>query len=177
MCAAGVPTFQLTGGLVAIIATMRIGELAAQTGVPTKTIRYYEEIDVLPSPERAANGYRTYGPAAIERLLFVRDSRNTGLSLTEISSILTLREQGESTCNHVLGLLEAHIKDIDINIKSLRKTRRQLAALTERARQLDPSGCNDPNRCQTIAEAGIMPTRHRSGPNHNHAAPSAHTHS
>lgn len=155
---------------------MRIGELATRTGVPTKTIRYYEEIDVLPSPERAANGYRTYGPAAIERLLFVRDARTTGLSLTEISSILSLRDQGESTCNHVLGLLETHLKEIDTHIESLHKTRQQLASLTKRARRLDPSDCNDPHRCQTIAETGIMPTRRRSGAKHLHAAPSAHEH-
>ncbi len=157
------------------VGAMRIGELAAQTGVPTKTIRYYEEIDVLPTPERAANGYRSYGPAAVERLLFVRDARTTGLSLTEISSILTLRDQGESTCNHVLGLLEAHLKEIDTHIESLRRTRRQLGSLTKRARLLDPADCTDPYRCQTITETGAMPTRHR-GSKHLHEGPHAHTH-
>ncbi len=157
------------------VGAMRIGELAAQTGVPTKTIRYYEEIDVLPTPERAANGYRSYGPAAVERLLFVRDARTTGLSLTEISSILSLRDQGESTCNHVLGLLEAHLKEIDTHIESLRRTRRQLGSLTKRARLLDPADCTDPHRCQTITETGAMPTRHR-GSKHLHEAPHAHRH-
>ncbi len=156
---------------------MKIGELAAQTGVPTKTIRYYEEIDVLPPPERAANGYRSYGPGAVERLLFVRDARTTGLSLTEISSILSLRDQGESTCNHVLGLLETHLKEIDDHIKSLRKTRQQLASLTERARQLDPADCTDPHRCQTITETGFMPTGHASGSRHLHQVPPARGHS
>ncbi len=155
---------------------MRIGELSRKTGVATKTIRYYEEIDVLPPPERAANGYRSYGTAAVERLLFVRDARVTGLSLTEISSILSLRDQGESTCNHVLGLLEAHLKEIDTHIESLRKTRQQLASLTKRARRLNPADCIDPNRCQTITETGAMPTRHRADSKHRHAAPGAHGH-
>lgn len=157
------------------VGAMRIGELAAQTGVPTKTIRYYEEIDVLPTPERAANGYRSYGPVAVERLLFVRDARTTGLSLTEISSILSLRDQGESTCNHVLGLLEAHLQEIDTHIESLRRTRRQLGSLTKRARLLDPADCTDPHRCQTIVETGAMPTRHQ-GSKHLHEAPHAHRH-
>ena len=136
---------------------MRIGELADKTVVATKTIRYYEDIHVLPRPERADNGYRSYGPNAVERLLFVRDARATGLSLTEISSILSLRDQGESTCHHVLGLLETHLEEIDAHIDSLKKTRKQLAQLTGRARRLDPSDCTDPNRCQTITETGSIP--------------------
>lgn len=155
---------------------MRIGELAQETDVPTKTIRYYEEIDVLPPPERAANGYRSYGPAAVERLLFVRDARATGFSLTEIAAILSLRDQGESTCNHVLGLLEAHLKEIDTHIESLRKTRRQLASLTKRAGRLDPADCTDPNRCQTITETGALPTRHSARSKHLHEAPHSHGH-
>jgi DNA-binding transcriptional MerR regulator len=155
---------------------MRIGELSQKTGVETKTIRYYEEIDVLPSPERSPNGYRSYGDAAVERLLFVRDARSTGLSLTEIRSILSLRDEGESTCNHVLGLLEAHLREIDTQIKSLRKTRQQLASLTNRASGLDPADCTDPNRCQTIMETGAPPTRRRVGSRHLHQAPQSHRH-
>ena len=155
---------------------MRIGELSQKTGVPTKTIRYYEEIDVLPHPERAGNGYRSYGPAAIERLLFVRDARATGFSLTEISSILSLRDQGESTCNHVLELLEAHLEEIDTHLNSLQKTRKQLASLTKRARRLDPADCTDPNRCQTITEAGALATRPTRGSKHSHSPPHAHGH-
>ncbi len=155
---------------------MRIGELSQRTGVPTKTIRYYEEIDVLPPPERAENGYRAYGEAAVERLLFVRDARATGLSLTEIASILSLRDQGESTCGHVLGLLEAHLVEIDMYMASLQKTRDQLGALTRRARRLDPADCNDPNRCQTIVETGAMPTRRAGTRRHRHDAPRPHHH-
>jgi len=155
---------------------MRIGELAKKTGVPTKTIRYYEEIDVLPPPDRADNGYRRYATQAVERLLFVRDARATGLSLTEISSILSLRDQGESTCQHVLGLLETHLKAIDTHIDSLQKTREQLAALTKRARRLNPADCIDPNRCQTITETGAMPAGHGGGSKHLHEAPHPHAH-
>ncbi len=153
---------------------MRIGELSQQAGVTTKTIRYYEEIEVLPRPERAANGYRDYGAAAVERLKFVRDARATGLSLAEISSILSLRDEGESTCDHVLGLLESHLEDIDHHIAVLQETRGKLATLTKRARRLDPSECTDPHRCQTIAETGMMPTR-LGGSRHLHEAPGAHS--
>jgi DNA-binding transcriptional MerR regulator len=80
---------------------VRIGELARHTGVPTKTIRYYEEIGVLPDPDRTANDYRDYSEEAVDRLTFVRDAQATGLTLAEIASILDLRSQGEANCSSV----------------------------------------------------------------------------
>ncbi len=150
---------------------MKIGEVAAATGVTTKTIRYYEDIGLLPEPERSPNGYRSYGSDTVERLLFVRDAQATGLSLTEIASILELRGHGASTCTHVVHLLEHHLEELDRHIVSLKKTRGQLATLTERARSLDPADCTDPNRCQTIAD-GIPALDDRDF----HAAPHPHRH-
>ncbi len=130
---------------------------------------------MLPRPERAANGYRNYPPSAVERLEFIRDARATGLSLREIGSILGLRDEGESTCEHVLGLLDKHLADIAAHITALETTRSQLESLTERARRLDPSDCTDPNRCQTISgvKPGVQP-----GPpgEHRHAGPGPHRH-
>lgn len=153
---------------------MRIGELATRTGVPTKTIRYYEEIGVLPAPERSANDYRDYPEEAIDRLGFVRDAQATGLTLTEIASILELRGQGEATCNHVIDLLERHLSALDKHIQTLRETRKKLTVLTEQARSLDPSECRDPIRCQTIT--GEMNLKTRQGGHHLHSAPVGHDH-
>lgn len=155
-------------------ADMRIGELAHRTGVSTKTIRYYEDIGVLPVPERAPNGYRQYGPVAVERLRFVRDAQDTGLTLAEIASILELRSQGVGTCQHVIGLLERHLADLDRHIENLHRTRDQLADLTERARVLDPAGCTDPNRCQTIQPGAAVGASKRVGDGHTHEAPRRH---
>jgi MerR family transcriptional regulator, copper efflux regulator len=136
---------------VSTMTNMRIGEIARETGLSTKTIRYYEDIGVLPEPPRAANGYRDYRPETVDRLLFVRDAQATGLSLTEISSILELREAGRGTCEHVVDLLERHLRDLDQHLKVLRQTRKRLVSLTERARGLNPTDCTDAVRCQTIA--------------------------
>jgi DNA-binding transcriptional MerR regulator len=155
---------------------MRIGELANRTGVTTKTIRYYEDIGVLPPPARAANDYRDYGPDAVERLRFIRDAQATGLTLTEIGWILDVRGRGESTCAHVVDLLEAHLEDLDRHIDELRRTRHDLAALTELARSLDPAECTDPIRCQTIA-ASADAKRHDGGTTgHLHETPHSHAH-
>ncbi len=154
---------------------MRIGQLARRTGVSAKTIRYYEDIGVLPPPQRSANDYRDYGPDAVDRLRFIRDAQATGLTLTEISSILELRGRGESTCGHVIELLEQHLTDLDHHIETLQRTREHLAELTERAHGLDPAACTDPNRCQTIT-ATAYDRRGRRGAAHLHQAPHEHHH-
>jgi DNA-binding transcriptional MerR regulator len=131
--------------------TMRIGNVAHQTGLTTTTIRYYEDIGLVPPPTRAPNGYRDYAPEAVERLRFVRDAQDSGLSLSEIASILELRSQGESTCEHVIELMERHLEDVDRRIERLQASRELYAGLIARAKRLDPADCTDPDRCQTIA--------------------------
>lgn len=153
---------------------MQIGELARTAGVSTKTIRYYEDIGVLPEPERAPNGYRTYGPRAVETLRFVRDAQSTGLTLTEITAILEMRQRGERTCHHVVGLLERHLAALDEHIAELGRTRKQLAAMTERAKGLDPAACTDSSRCQTISPSSDGSSA--AVREHDHVSPSGHRH-
>jgi DNA-binding transcriptional MerR regulator len=156
---------------------MRIGELAQRTGTTTKTIRYYEDIGVLPEPDRTANDYRDYPEDAVDRLNFVRDAQATGLTLTEIASILDLRSQGEATCHHVIDLLERHLAALDKHITVLGATRRKLADLTQRARNLDPAECVDPNRCQTISITDHRDaSAHDATTQHLHAIPAGHHH-
>ena len=132
---------------------MRIGTLARETGLNTKTIRYYESIGVLPTPERQANGYRDYDHGAVERLAFIKDAQAAGLSLTEIHWILELRDSGESTCGHTIGLLETHLSDVDRQLLELGRTRSRLQRMISEAKAMDPSECTNPNRCQTIKES------------------------
>lgn len=134
---------------------MRIGELAERTGTTTKTVRYYESIGLIPEPERTAAGYREYDEDAVERLRFVREAQASGLTLTEIQSILELKGAGATSCEHTHALLEQHLADLDDQIERLRGARADLAALAERAASLDPARCVDPNRCQVIAPPKI----------------------
>ncbi len=152
---------------------MTIGELAGATGIPTKTIRFYEAVGVLPEAERASNGYRVYGEEDVARLRFVKEAQATGLSLDEISMVMELRSRGESTCEHVVELLEDHLDTLQHRVAALEKTGRELAAMIERARRLDPADCADPIRCQTISprESGTGPAAaevHRAPQPHGH---------
>lgn len=132
---------------------MKIGELADRAGVSTKTIRYYESIGLLAEPDRTPSGYRSYDVDAVERLRFVRDAQATGLTLSEIASVVELKDAGQRSCAHTTALLDRHLAELDEQIARLHAARNALAELADRARELDPSTCTDPNRCQVIAEA------------------------
>lgn len=140
----------------------------------TKTIRYYEDIGLLPQPERTPNGYRTYGEETVDRLQFIREAQSTGLTLAEISSILDIKAAGGQSCHHVIDLMERHVAAIDRRIDALVETRGRLVALAEQARDLDPADCTNPHRCQTISAAGsALPDRRiaaelRSAPGGHH---------
>lgn len=130
---------------------MKIGELASQTGVSTQAIRYYESIGVLPQAVRRPNGYRNYDDTAVKRLSFIRDAQTSGLSLSEIQMILEMKDRGESTCGHVIGMLEDHLAEVDRQLGDLKRTRSRLEELIGRARRMDPAECTDRDRCQTIS--------------------------
>jgi MerR family transcriptional regulator, Zn(II)-responsive regulator of zntA len=120
---------------------VRIGELAAAAGTTTKTLRFYEESGLLPQTERAANGYRDYGPEALSRLDFIRRGRAAGLTLAQIREVIDIRDAGEAPCHHVYQLITAQLVDIDRQIADLEVLR---AALIERR---DQTGMADPSTC------------------------------
>ncbi|MEW6473993.1 MAG: heavy metal-responsive transcriptional regulator [Actinomycetota bacterium] len=134
---------------------MRIGELARQSGLSTKTIRYYEQIGLLSAPVRTASGYRDYDDSALERLAFVRAAQAVGLSLGEIRGILALRDDGETPCGHVLDLLRARSAELDRRIAELRRLRDELGHLVERAGGLDPADCDPSRVCHLIGSSHV----------------------
>ena len=98
---------------------MVIRELAKQTGVSAKTIRYYESVGLIPRPERAANNYRLYTPVYIERLRLIASARALGLSLDDISEILAARDRGIAPCKRVLDTIAQRLTKIDRRIADL----------------------------------------------------------
>jgi DNA-binding transcriptional MerR regulator len=130
---------------------MRIGELADRSGVPVKTIRYYEEIGVLAPAERTASGYRDYDNPAIDRLTFVRAAQAVGLSLGEIREIVSLRDRGQTPCTHVVELLEHRADEIGERIAELQRLQGDLVRLAARAQILDPADCDPRRVCHVIA--------------------------
>jgi DNA-binding transcriptional MerR regulator len=121
---------------------MRIAELAAALGLNPKTIRYYEEIGLLPPPERSGARYRLYGPADRERLRFIGKAKAVGLSLGEIREVLALRDAGRRPCEHVVDLLDRKVAAVDAQLRALEAFRGELVAMrAEAARTATAEAC------------------------------------
>lgn len=105
------------------------GALAAESGCNIETIRYYEQIGILPSPPRSDGGHRLYGPDLVSRLHFVRRSRDLGFTLEEIRELLSLVDGGNYTCAQVEGIARMHVGAIRQKIADLNKLKKTLEAM------------------------------------------------
>lgn len=100
-----------------------IGELAKQAQVTVDTIRYYEKIGLLPKPKRLVSRYRIYESKALDRLIFIKQAQELGLSLAQISELLQFQKNDRSACLKVQEVLAGKIKEIDQRIKTLKNFR------------------------------------------------------
>lgn len=108
---------------------MNIGNASDQTGLPAKTIRYYEEIGLV-KPDRAPNGYRDYSNKDLNRLAFLQRARSLGFSIPECRLLLSLYEDENRASADVKALaLEkiARLEEKVVELKSLQSTLQTLA--------------------------------------------------
>ncbi len=108
---------------------MRIKQFAQVTNLPAKTIRYYEDIGLLPPPKRLDNDYRDYDETDVDRARFVAGARSLDFSLDDIQEILALREQREAPCRVVLDLLQERASEISRRIAELQRMEAELREL------------------------------------------------
>jgi DNA-binding transcriptional MerR regulator len=108
---------------------MQIKELAQRTNLSAKTIRYYEEVGILPPPRRLANGYRDYDDVDVRRAKFVVGARGLDFSLDDIDEILALRDRREAPCRTVLDLLQQKANEINQRIAELQRLENDLRQL------------------------------------------------
>ena len=98
---------------------MKISEAAAASGCHLETVRYYERVGLVPSPNRTGSGYRVYAQADVERLRFVTRGRELGFSLEEIRSLLRLNDHPKLSCGDVDALARVHLTDIHQRLEAL----------------------------------------------------------
>ena len=110
----------------------QIGELSKHSGVNIETIRYYEQIKMLPAPPRTASGRRVYRTTDLRILAFIRRSRELGFSLDEIRALLRLGAPGKASCSEVKEIAAHHLQDIRAKISDLAKLERLLAKTISR---------------------------------------------
>lgn len=107
-----------------------IGKLAAATGVKIPTIRFYEEIGLLPAPPRTASDRRMYDDGAERRLSFIRHARQLGFDLDSIRSLLDLSDHPDRPCAEANAIAERHLAEVQHKIVRLRALQRELSRMT-----------------------------------------------
>jgi len=108
-----------------------IGELARRTGVKVPTIRFYEQIGLLPQPPRTEGNQRRYGKAEVDRLNFIRHSRELGFEVDDIRGLLEMSSQPQASCHQADSIALNHLAEIDRRIASLKALRGELSRMVE----------------------------------------------
>ena len=109
---------------------MNIGQVADASGLPAKTIRYYEDIGLVVA-DRRDNGYRDYGEAHLHKLRFVQRARSLGFTIEQCRALLSLYDDKHRASAVVKALAKARLDDIDRKIAELEGLRATLAHLVE----------------------------------------------
>jgi MerR family transcriptional regulator, copper efflux regulator len=107
---------------------MNIGLAAERSGLPVKTIRYYEDIELI-SPDRSANGYRDYGDGDVNKLRFLQRARNLGFSIEECRQLLSLYGDRNRESADVKAMAIQKLAEIDGKIRELHSLKSALAPL------------------------------------------------
>ncbi|MFY0680632.1 MAG: Cu(I)-responsive transcriptional regulator [Thalassovita sp.] len=107
---------------------MNISQTAERSGLPTKTIRYYEEIGLI-APERSENGYRRFSEADLHKLAFLGRARAMGFSIADCRTLLTLYEDRARASEDVKVIAQHHLARIDAKLTELHHMRDTLAGL------------------------------------------------
>ena len=118
-----------------------IGELSRVSGVIVETIRYFEKIGILPNPPRNSSGYRIYSTAHLERLSFIRRSRELGFSQPEVRKLLTLVDEHSYTCAEVKEMTSKQLTVVRDKITDLQKLEHALANMVDECAGGDVPDC------------------------------------
>jgi DNA-binding transcriptional MerR regulator len=105
---------------------LSIGDAARRTGIKVPTIRYYEQIGLVPAPGRSGGNRRYYGEDAIRRLTFIRHARELGFEIESIRALLALQDQPDQPCDHIDTLAREHLATIEEKIARLTGLRREM---------------------------------------------------
>ena len=108
-----------------------IGDAARHSGVKVPTIRYYEEIGLLPQPQRSEANRRFYEAKDLQRLRFIRHARELGFDIEAIRTLLTLQDDPDQPCAIADTIAKARLADVEQRIQSLMALKRELETMIE----------------------------------------------
>ncbi len=120
---------------------MNIGEAAALSGLPPKTIRYYESIGLIDAVPRTSGGYRSYEPTDVAFLRFIRRARGLGFSVQNVANLLALYRDRNRASADVKALALDHLEEIDRKLAELKSVRNTLQHLVDQCHGDDRPDC------------------------------------
>jgi DNA-binding transcriptional MerR regulator len=128
---------------------LTVGQLARATDVPAKTIRYYEQVGVLPVPRRSSAGYRQYSRHDVHRLLFIRRARALGLSLASVKALTAELDSGAclTMCPRLQALVTEQLRIVQRQITEFQVLERQLGQVLQRLQTTAPAAHADGCDC------------------------------
>lgn len=112
-------------------AMVRIGDLAAQTGCSIPTIRYYEEVGLIPPAQRRASGQRVYDASAAELLRFIRRCRDFGFTLEQIRALVSLAGSTGRDCVEARDIAQTHLASVRTRMLELMALERSLSRFVD----------------------------------------------
>ncbi|MCH1923360.1 MerR family DNA-binding protein [Shewanella sp. C32] len=119
---------------------MKIGDVASQTGLSVKNIRYYHDIGLV-TGSRGANGYREYGEQQVSALLFVQHCRELGFSIDECRDLLQLKHDPQRCASDVKRLASQHLKALEQRMQRLQQLHGELSHLVAQCQGGDSPDC------------------------------------
>jgi Cu(I)-responsive transcriptional regulator len=120
---------------------LKISEAAERSGMPPKTIRYYEDIGLIGKADRLENSYRTYDETDVQRLRFIHQARGLGFSLKDVAALLELYRDRDRASQEVKRLALRHVAALDAKIDQMMAIRKALADLADRCHGDDRPEC------------------------------------
>ena len=124
--------------------SLPIGKAADACGVKVPTIRYYENIGLLPAPSRNEGNRRLYEQEDVRRLAFIRHARELGFGIEEIRDLLKLSDNPKTSCAAVDAIASAHLEQVEIRLDKLKALKKELK------RMVDECGHGHVSQCRVI---------------------------
>jgi DNA-binding transcriptional MerR regulator len=113
---------------------MSIGDLSKATGVKVVTIRYYEQVGLMPLPPRTTGNYRAYNAGHTRRLQFIRRLRDLGFTIEAVQDLLLLSSEKNQPCDEVDRITREHLATVEMKLRDLEKLASELRRLSRRCR-------------------------------------------
>lgn len=142
------------------MATLSIGKLAKAADVKVPTIRFYEQIGLLPEPDRTNSDRRVYGDASVRRLAFIKHARQLGFPIEAIRTLLDLADNPDRACDDANALAQEQLTAVDAKIAQLQALRSELKRMVDAGCQGQAADCRV---IETLADHSLC--------RHEHAAP------